>query len=98
MSLNRGVAFKLAEHSDIWDWAAKHGWIAPIYWDHDIHDEVAGVSLNWNGLTDYSLWKCGRTGDIVAADWIGTELVRGPLPAVLDAVALAATHRSKLPH
>jgi hypothetical protein len=89
---SRGIAFKLVEHRVIWSWAAKHGWVAPIHWDHEFHDEVAGVSFNWNGLTDYSLWKCGRTGDIVADDWLGTEVIRGPLPNVLRVIAQVAVH------
>jgi hypothetical protein len=85
-----GIAFELVEHTAIWNWAARHGWIAPIHWDHDLHDEVAGVSFRWDGLTDYSLWKCGCTGDIVANDWVGTEVTRGRLPNVLKAITRAS--------
>jgi hypothetical protein len=89
-----GVAFKLQEHKIIWHWAALQGWTAPIHWDHEIHDEVAGVSLRWNGLTDFSIWKCGRTGDTVAENQIGREVARGKLADVLEVVAKMASQRS----
>lgn len=85
-----GLAFDLEEHSVIWRWAAHHEWIAPIIWDHENYEEIAGVSVNWNGLTDFSIWKCARTGDAVAVDWLGLELARGELEHVLNVVAKVA--------
>jgi hypothetical protein len=85
-----GVAFELEELSIIWRWAAFHGWIAPIHWDHATYEEIAGVSLKWDGSTDFFIWKCARTGDTVVENRVGIEIARGQLEDVLNVVASAA--------
>lgn len=85
-----GVAFELQELSFIWRWAALHGWIAPIHWDHETCEEMAGVSLKWDGGTDFFIWRCARTGDTVAENRVGLEIARGQLEDVLKVVASVA--------